>query len=289
MRNKIIDQVHNEMKKDKKIFFLTADMGINLLDKIENDFPKRYLNVGIAEQNLIGIASGLVNSGFKVVAYTISNFIVHRCFEQLRNDISLHKKPIILIGTSCGFDNAPLGPTHHVIDDWGALKNLPGFNIYCPSNNFYCDGLFTKLLNLNTSIYLRVPKGSFEKIKAKNDFIHLEKRSKNLFITYGSLTEELYPIYEKHKQSMLIFNKLHPIDKKSVSKILKKYKKIYVVEDHFSSNGLYSSICNHCFNDNKKYKIFSIAPYDFNLKVGQTNKYFFKSHKLDIENIKSKI
>ena len=90
MRNAIIDQIHKEMKIDKNIFFLTADMGINLVEKIEIDFPDRFLNVGIAEQNLIGVASGLINLNFKVVVYTISNFLVHRCFEQLRNDISLH-------------------------------------------------------------------------------------------------------------------------------------------------------------------------------------------------------
>ena len=100
MRNQIIDQIHNEMKKDEKIFFLTADMGINLVEKIKNDYPDRYLNVGIAEQNLIGVASGLINVGYRVVTYTISNFLVHRCFEQLRNDISLHKKAILMVGTS---------------------------------------------------------------------------------------------------------------------------------------------------------------------------------------------
>ena len=125
MRNKIIDQIHLEMKKDDSIFFLTADYGNpSGMTRFKTEYQESFLNVGIAEQNLIGVASGLINAGFKVVAYTISNFLVHRCFEQLRNDISLHKKPILLIGTSCGFDNAPLGPTHHIIDDWGCIKNL---------------------------------------------------------------------------------------------------------------------------------------------------------------------
>ena len=156
-------------------------MGINLIEKIQNDYPERFLNVGIAEQNLIGVASGLINSGFKVVAYTISNFLVHRCFEQLRNDISLHKKPIVMIGTSCGYDNAPLGPTHHIIDDWGYVKNLPGFNVYCPSNLTYCNNLFSELINLKKSIYLRIPKGGFDKINEKSDYQFLEKKVKIFF------------------------------------------------------------------------------------------------------------
>lgn len=105
------------MKKNEKIFFLTADMGINLVEKFVKDFPNRYLNVGIAEQNLISISAGLINLGYIPVAYTISNFLIHRCYEQLRNDIVLHNYPIVLLGTSSGYDNAPLGPTHHMIDD----------------------------------------------------------------------------------------------------------------------------------------------------------------------------
>ncbi len=286
MRNQIIDQIHIEMKKDKSIFFLTADMGINLIEKIQNDYPERFLNVGIAEQNLIGVASGLINSGFKVVAYTISNFLVHRCFEQLRNDISLHKKPIVMIGTSCGYDNAPLGPTHHIIDDWGYVKNLPGFNVYCPSNLTYCNNLFSELINLKKSIYLRIPKGGFDKINEKSDYQFLEKKSENIFLTYGALVEELYPLYNEHNQSMLVFNKLHPIDKSKIINILEKYKKVYIVEDHFSSNGLYDSISKLIVNSNATFKIKSFSPEDYDLKVGTNIKYFFKLNNLDLDSFK---
>ena len=286
MRNQIIDQIYIEMKKDKNIFFLTADMGINLVEKIQNDYPDRFLNVGIAEQNLIGVASGLINSGFKVVAYTISNFLVHRCFEQLRNDISLHKKPIVMIGTSCGFDNAPLGPTHHIIDDWGYVKNLPGFNVYCPSNISYCDNLFSELINLKKSIYLRIPKGGFDNINEKSDFQFLEKKSDNIFLTYGALVEELYPLYKDHNQSMLVFNKLHPIDKSKIINILEKYKKVYIVEDHFSSNGLYDSICKLIVNSNVPFELKSFSPEDYDLKVGTNINYFFKLNNLDLDSFK---
>ena len=261
-------------------------MGINLVEKIQNDYPDRFLNVGIAEQNLIGVASGLINSGFKVVAYTISNFLVHRCFEQLRNDISLHKKPIVMIGTSCGFDNAPLGPTHHIIDDWGYVKNLPGFNVYCPSNISYCDNLFSELINLKKSIYLRIPKGGFDNINEKSDFQFLEKKSDNIFLTYGALVEELYPLYKEHNQSMLVFNKLHPIDKSKIINILEKYKKVYIVEDHFSSNGLYDSICKLIVNYNVSFKLKSFSPEDYDLKVGTNINYFFKLNNLDLDSFK---
>lgn len=289
MRNSIIDQIHKEMKNDKNIFFLTADMGINLVEKIEKDFPNRFLNVGIAEQNLIGVASGLINIGFKVVAYTISNFIVHRCLEQLRNDISLHKKPILLIGTSCGYDNSPLGPTHHIVDDWGYIKNLPEFNIFCPSNLNFCDNLFNKLINQKKSIYLRIPKGKFSLVYGKEDYEYLSNDNDNIFLTYGALVEEIFSLYRDYNQSLLIFNKLHPIDNISITKILKKYKKIYIVEDHFASHGLYDSICKVCINSKLEGEIISIAPKDYDLKVGTSIKYFLKKNKIDFNSIKNLI
>ena len=145
MRNIIINSIYDFMKKDKKIFFLTADIGINLVEKFEKQYPERYLNIGISEQNLIGVAAGLCKIGYKPFLYTISNFLIHRCFEQIRNDILLHKLPITLIGTSTEFDNASLGPTHHVVDDWAALKSFPGVDIYCPSSKKYSKNIIKKI------------------------------------------------------------------------------------------------------------------------------------------------
>jgi len=87
VRGKILNALLARMKTDERLFFLTGDMGINLVEPIEEAFPKRFLNVGIAEQNLIGVAGGLCNLGFLPVVYTISNFLIHRCLEQIRDDI----------------------------------------------------------------------------------------------------------------------------------------------------------------------------------------------------------
>jgi transketolase len=129
MRGAFLDKLFQQMEIDETIFFLTADMGINLVEKFEEKYPDRFLNVGIAEQNLIGVAAGLAESGMRPYVYTISNFLVHRCLEQIRNDIVLHNLPVVLIGTSTGYDNGPLGPTHHMLEDWGTISNLQGIKI----------------------------------------------------------------------------------------------------------------------------------------------------------------
>ena len=158
MRAQIINTLFDRMATNPDIFFLTADMGINLVERFAEKYPDRFLNVGIAEQNLVGVSAGLVNIGFRPFAYTISNFAVHRCFEQIRNEIGIHDYPVILLGTSTGYDNASLGPTHHMLDDWGSIKAIPEIDIYCPSSVAYAGILADHLIDIGRPAYVRIPK-----------------------------------------------------------------------------------------------------------------------------------
>ena len=269
-----------------KIFFLTADMGINLVEKFQKKFPKRYINVGISEQNLIGVASGLCKMGFRPFLYTISNFLIHRSFEQIRNDIILHKLPITLIGTSTGFDHASLGPTHHVIDDWAALKTFPGIEIYCPSSKEYSSKLIKKILRQTKPCYIRVPKGSFEEIKTYKDYYYLKNNSqKNILISYGYGSEICYKAFKLKKVSVLIINKLHPLNKKNLEKIIKNYKKVIIFEDQLYQNNLYSSFTNLFINFNKNIKFYNLAPKYYELKNGNDKEYYLKKHKINEKKI----
>jgi len=289
MRNLIINKIHSLMKKNKKIFFLTADMGINLVEIIKKDFPNRYLNVGIAEQNLISISAGLANLGYIPVAYTISNFLIHRCFEQIRNDIIIHNYPIVLLGTSSGYDNAPLGPTHHMIDDWGHLKNFYNLEIYSPISNNFATSKIEDVLNNPRACYFRLAKGNFNEIDSKKDF-HLAVNKKNnqtLFISYGNLTDTLIKLHKNKSKNILLLNKLHPIlDSKKIIKIIKNFKNLFILEDHFSISGIYSTFCqiNAKYSLNKK--IVSISPKIYDLKVGKTQDYYLKKNKLDYDSLK---
>lgn len=288
MRNIIIDNIFNIMKKNKNIFFLTADMGINLVEKFEKKFPERFLNVGIAEQNLIGIASGLSNCGYVPFVYTISNFLVHRCFEQIRNDISLHRKNIVLLGTSCGFDNSPLGPTHHMVDDWGHIKSLPYFEVYCPSSNRYSSNLINRLLKNKNPKFVRVPKGSYDEVQTPNDYLFIKKKSSSVVVTYGNMVKEYSEIINKKEISFLILNKIHPLENK-YKKILSNFKKIFVAEDHFPDSGMYSSICQLMAKSKKKILIESLAPKNYNLKVGQNSEYFYNFYNFDKNSLLKKV
>lgn len=290
MRNAIVNHIYKLMHKNKRIFFLTGDMGINLVEKFEKKFPERFLNVGIAEQNLIGVSAGLYNAGYLPFAYAISNFITQRCLEQIRNDIVLHNYPITLIGTSTGFDNAALGPTHHVVDDWGSLKGFPGLEIYCPNSLNYAKKLIPKIIKKKKPTYIRIPKSSFEDIVTDKDYFFKRGRNnKILLISYGGTSRACLEINKSKNIACLLINKLHPINKNDFLKIVKDFKNILVVEDQMKFNNFYSSISELIINIKNKPNLHQICPTKYELTVGNSQEYFYKKFKMDKKSIISKI
>ena len=253
------------MEIDETIFFLTADMGINLVEKFEEKYPDRFLNVGIAEQNLIGVAAGLAESGMRPYVYTISNFLVHRCLEQIRNDIVIHNLPVVLIGTSTGYDNGPLGPTHHMLEDWGIISNLPGIRIYAPYNKKSAENIFEKTYGSAGPIYVRVAKG--EGIPNANGQISSNKNTK-LVLTYGSGAIEGIKFATANNLNFLVIDELGIGSFKILDKSCSGYSEIIVVEDHFSNTGMYSYLTQWSNSRKLGIQIKSISPSGYSLNVG---------------------
>jgi transketolase len=287
MRGQIIDCIYERMATNPDVFFLTADMGINLVEKFEKTYPERFLNVGIAEQNLIGVSAGLANLGFRPFAYTISNFAVHRCFEQIRNDIALHDHPIVVFGTSTGYDNAPLGPTHHIIDDWGAIKSIPGIDIYCPSSVTYARSLVDHLLNTGRPSYVRVPKGAFRAPDSQEHLVLLPGTKPDvLLVSYGAPAQDCIAAQAKDPAvAVLVVNRLRPLDETLLADMLRPYGRILVIEDHFPSAGLYGSLCELMVRQRLTGRLESIAPRDYTLEVGTSNAFFHRKYGFDSDGI----
>ena len=111
MRSAFIDSLIDMRAKNDRIMLLVADLGYSVIEPFADAYPESFINIGVAEQNMAGIAAGLASEGYIPFCYSIGNFNTFRCAEQIRNDISLHRKNIVLLGTSCGFDNADSGFT----------------------------------------------------------------------------------------------------------------------------------------------------------------------------------
>lgn len=138
MRDVFLDRLHGLMAVDKKIFVLSADFGSPKLDAIRQDFPERFINVGIAEQNLINVATGLALEGFKVFAYAIAPFLTMRAYEQIRVNLALQgqlkRMNVNLVGVGAGLGYDVSGPTHHCLEDLGIMRMLPNIAVLSPSD-----------------------------------------------------------------------------------------------------------------------------------------------------------
>lgn len=159
MRDAFLERTWQAMANDDKIFFTSADFGSPVLDKIRSDFPNRFVNVGIAEQNLINVSAGLALEGYKVFAYAIAPFITMRCYEQVRVSLALlsEVRPINvnLIGVGAGYSYVVSGPTHQCYEDITLMRALPNFQVFSPSDHISAAAIFDRCIDTIGPKYLR--------------------------------------------------------------------------------------------------------------------------------------
>ena len=134
MRKAFIDGLCDLASRDERICLLTADLGYLALESFQQRFPSRYLNMGVAEQNMIGVATGMAEAGLLPFAYSITPFAALRPFEFIRNGPVLHRLPVRIVGMGMGFEYGHAGPTHYGVEDVGALRTLPGLQVVIPAD-----------------------------------------------------------------------------------------------------------------------------------------------------------
>ena len=132
MRDAFTTALTKLAEKDKNIVFLTGDLGYGVFDNFESRFNQQYFNVGISEQNMIGLATGLALEGKKIVTYSIGNFGTLRCLEQIRNDACYHDVNITIVANGGGFSYGPLGMSHHTTEDLSIMRAFPNISVLAP-------------------------------------------------------------------------------------------------------------------------------------------------------------
>ncbi|HEY1479681.1 MAG TPA: transketolase C-terminal domain-containing protein [Gaiellales bacterium] len=158
MRDAFVRELTRLAIADDRVVVLTADLGIGLFDELAAGAPGRFLNVGIAEQNMVGIAAGLALAGRKVFAYSIAPFVTSRPHDQVRIDIAYHAADVTLVGVGGGVAYGPLGPTHHAIEDLALMRSLPGMTVIAPGAPCEAAAATRALAEHTGPAYLRLAK-----------------------------------------------------------------------------------------------------------------------------------
>ena len=240
------------MKTNPNIFFASADFGSPVLDKIRADFPKRFVNVGIAEQNLINISAGLALEGYTVFAYAIAPFITMRCYEQIRVSLALlsEVRPmnVNLIGVGAGYSYVVSGPTHQCYEDITLMRALPNFRVLSPADHITAGAMFDQCVDNIGPKYLRFDAQVLPVIYETQTpdmqlgyFVHQAQGSVCLIATGYMLHTALKVVKELEKQGRQIavidLFDLARFDAPSLIKMLSQYRAIISMEEGFSGRG----------------------------------------------------
>ena len=251
VRDCFFDKVYSIARKNKNVLFLTSDHTAFSLKKFEKELPDQYLNLGISEQNIMGVAAGLSMRGKIVFVYGIAPFMSLRCLEQIAIDICSMNNNVNIISMGSGLTYSSDGPTHHGTMETSILATIPKIQIYNVSDITTASYLPSISIKNKGPKFFRIEKGTLKKLYNKpksliQDGLGFEKNSKqNLIITTGITTQIAYSLKERlndKKFSILDIIRFKPLNKKKVQNIVKKYNNIICLEENVPHGGVASLI-----------------------------------------------
>jgi transketolase len=156
MRNALVRALLAAARTDSRLVLLTGDLGFKIFDAFATEFPGRFINVGVAEANLIGCAAGFALGGMRPVAYSIAPFATLRCLEQIRNDVCYPKLPVTIVGVGGGYSYGHNGPTHHALEDIAVMRVLSNMTVVCPGDPVETELAVAQAVNHDGPVYLRI-------------------------------------------------------------------------------------------------------------------------------------
>jgi len=259
MRDTFLNRLTQLAAADKDVVLLTADLGFGVFEEFELAFPGQYYNVGVAEQNMTGLAAGLALEGKKVITYSIGNFPTLRCLEQIRNDACYHDLNITIVASGGGFSYGSLGMSHHTTEDLAILRALPNMTVVAPCSAWEAGEAIASLIDSSGTSYLRLDK-TVADVKSINKFIlgkaikYMDGSDITLIVTGGILKEVMIAAELLKKDGINVrvigMHTVKPIDKKAIISAAKETGGILTVEEHNINGGLGGAVSEVCMDEN---------------------------------------
>ena len=244
------------MEHNDNIMFLTGDLGFNALEPIKEKFPNRFVNIGIAEAHMVGMAAGLALEGKKVIVYSIAAFATMRPYEQIRTGLCYDNLDVKIVGTGGGFNYPNHGVTHHTIEDYAIMNALPSMTVYSPGYSWEAREAAKTMLRSRGPAYIRLGKSpgkdfSQPSFRFASGRGHTIKEGKNIvLISTGNVLDiamETGTALEKETgMSVCVISmpNLKPIDQELIIAKAKTAKGVFTIEEHSTIGGLGSIVAN---------------------------------------------
>jgi transketolase len=295
MRDRFIETLINQIHENPEIILITGDLGFGVLDKFKEQYPDNFINAGVAEQNMTGLAAGLALEGKIVFTYSIANFPTLRCLEQIRNDICYHNLNVNIVSIGAGFSYGALGMSHHATEDLAIMRALPNLTLTSPSTLWETEQVTKAVIHSTGPSYLRLDKSfGFEESEdhLSRGFKLGEARILNkgvdctIFVTGGILEEvqKAAKMLENKRISTQVISvhTIKPFDVKIVQEVIKSSKIIVSVEEHSLIGGLGSVISEVIAEEPNFNKIFlKLGLKDQFSSIVGNQEYLRKESKID--------
>ena len=254
LRDAMFEEIFVLAKMDKNVILIMGDQGAASFAKFKKEIPEQLINAGIAEQNMVSVASGLALAGKKVFVHSISTFLVNRAYEQIKVDIGIPSLPVILVGVGAGYTYGSDGPTHHINEDIATMRAIPGMTIFCPSDTVSL-AAFPHLAYVSQGpVYIRFDKGSVPQLhEPTNDFTQgmarIRHGSNFAIISTGLMVHKALAIADELKKKKITAGvidiyRLKPLNDKLLAHYLRGIAAVVVLEEHSIYGGLGSIVAD---------------------------------------------
>lgn len=299
MRTAFIETLKDLAGQDERIWLLCADLGFSVLEPFAQAFPKRYVNVGVAEQNMTGVAAGLALSGKIVFTYSIANFPVIRCLEQIRDDVCAHNLDVKVVSVGGGFAYGSAGYTHHGTEDLAMMRVLPNMTVLAPGDPIETRLLTKAAVDRPGPCYLRLGKAGEPIVHTSQPEITIGKAillregdSGTLISTGGALAMTMKAADDLSARgisvSVLSMPTLAPLDKDAILRAAKDTGRIVTIENH-GIGGLGSAVAEVLAESTLHPRFAPIFLQARPIKIAGSEASMYASHDLSPAHIASKM
>ncbi len=249
MRDAFVTALTEIARADKNVMLLTGDLGFGVLTEFAREFPKQYLNVGVAEQNMTGLATGMALEGKTAFTYSICNFPTFRCLEQIRNDVCYHNADVKIVSIGGGFCYGPLGMTHHATEDLAIMRAIPNLTVVAPGDTVETILATRAIYEHKGPCFLRLGRGGEPKVYDQEpEFVLgkgviVESGGDVSILSIGGILSNVMSAREiLHNKgigtSVFSMHTLRPIDRGLIESLAEESRLIVTVEEHSIYGGL---------------------------------------------------
>jgi transketolase len=285
-------------KADPNVLLLTGDHGYALFDAFRRECPNQYINAGIAEQNMVGMAAGLARAGFRPFVYGLAAFIPVRVIEQIKLDVAHDMLPVIFIGDGAGFVYSHLGTSHQSTEDIACTRAIPNLDIYSPADRFEVSACMKASYESKYPTYIRMGKSDIGdihegEIKFNRGYLYPVKDGINMgiaFIATGSMVKEALNIAAKYFPEASVWSapSIKPINIETIVEICSNNSLVVTLEEHSIIGGL-GSLISEIASEKAPIKILRIGVDDRFSEYAGTYEYLKKEHGVDEAAIVDKV